>query len=136
MLKNKAETIRRLFITDDEADFRLIVRRVAERAGWETIDCADGAQLMNQLTPETVSGTVFLDLNMPEMDGIEVLRRLAVCKPGVSVILSTGAHPSVAAAAQLTSEELGLNVVGVLSKPMSVSQIGEMLTRAEAARAA
>lgn len=67
---------------------------------------------------------------MPEMNGIEVLSSLAGCRPGINVILSTGAHPSVAEAARLTSEGLGLNVVGVLSKPMSVNQIGEMLTRA------
>ena len=69
----------RVLIVDDSPAMRAFVRRVIELSGFELSDCfeaGDGAEALELLKNEWVDA-ILTDINMPGMDGEELLRRLA-----------------------------------------------------------
>jgi len=79
----------KVLVVDDEPTILEIVGRYMERAGFETSSAADGFEAL-QLAEEHHPDLVVLDLMLPGIDGIEVMRRLRE-RPGkpVAVILLT-----------------------------------------------
>jgi two-component system, chemotaxis family, chemotaxis protein CheY len=68
----------RVLIVDDSPAMRTFVRRVMEVSGFDLADCleaSNGLQALEILKSEWVDA-ILSDINMPEMDGEELLRRL------------------------------------------------------------
>ena len=64
-----------ILVVDDDPGLRRTVRASLERAGLQTIAAADGAQALMAARREAPE-LVVLDIGLPEMDGLEVCRRL------------------------------------------------------------
>lgn len=65
-----------ILVVDDSADARRVLSRLLSRiAGYETATAASGREAL-ALIEEQRPDLVLLDISMPEMDGLEVLRRL------------------------------------------------------------
>jgi DNA-binding response OmpR family regulator len=77
----------RVLVVDDEASIRDIVRRYLEADGFEVTEAADGEGALAGAA-RTRPDLVVLDLMMPGLDGLEVLRRLRA-ESDVYVILLT-----------------------------------------------
>ena len=68
----------RVLIVDDSPAMRTLVRRVMEVSGFDLASCleaSNGLQALEVLQSEWVDA-ILSDINMPEMDGEELLRRL------------------------------------------------------------
>jgi len=68
----------RILIVDDSPAMRTFVRRVVEISGFDLANCleaSNGTQALEILNTEWIDA-VLSDINMPEMDGEELLRRL------------------------------------------------------------
>lgn len=65
----------RLLLVEDEPSLRESVARKLHRAGYETDDCGDGETALEMLAVERYD-LVLLDLNLPRVDGMTVLRTL------------------------------------------------------------
>ena len=65
----------RLLVVDDLADNRDLLRRQFERNGFEVEEAADGQAALD-LLDQVKCNLVLLDINMPDLDGVEVLRRI------------------------------------------------------------
>ena len=77
-----------VFVVDDDADTRQLLMAWLESASLVVEGFADGAALLTRL--ETASpGAICLDVRMPEMDGIEVLRRLKASGNKSPVVMLT-----------------------------------------------
>jgi CheY-like chemotaxis protein len=69
-------SVRRLvLIADDDEDILALVRATIERSGHEVMAVADGAAALSAVA-ERRPDLAVLDIAMPELDGLEVLRRL------------------------------------------------------------
>jgi CheY-like chemotaxis protein len=66
---------RLVLVADDEEDILLLVSTIIERAGHEVVSVRDGAQALAAISDRRPD-LVVLDISMPEVDGLEVLRRL------------------------------------------------------------
>ncbi|TAH37403.1 MAG: response regulator [Planctomycetota bacterium] len=110
--------LRRILIADDEADVRNTLRRILERAGYEVIETEDGRQALRALELRAPDLLV-IDLAMPGMDGIQVLRELRLRRIQVPVIAYSGAPASDVT---LDSARL-LGAVAVLGKPFEPAQL-------------
>ena len=78
----------RLVLVEDDADIATPLRRALEREGYEVVVCVDGATgLAACLDP--VTAIVVLDINLPDIDGIEVCERLRQERPTLPVIFLT-----------------------------------------------
>jgi EAL domain-containing protein (putative c-di-GMP-specific phosphodiesterase class I)/CheY-like chemotaxis protein len=77
---------------------------------------------------ESDTSVILLDLVMPEMDGIEILRLLGERNCRARVILMSGINIRVIETAKKLAESLGLTVIGHLQKPFPIGQLQEMLS--------
>ncbi len=89
----------RVLIVDDEARMAEVIAAALRRAGHACETCASGEAALAALD-ERGADVVVTDWKMPEMDGLELLRRLRARRPALPVILVTahGTVPSAVAA--------------------------------------
>jgi len=86
-----SETKKKILVVDDEESIHLLYREELEEEGYEVISAMTGEEGL-KLFQEEKPDLVILDINMPGMDGIEVLRQMKQMQPDVPVILSS-AYP-------------------------------------------
>jgi len=86
-----SEDKKKILVVDDEESIHLLYKEEFEEEGYEVYSAIDGEEALkkfDKLKPDLV----ILDINMPGMDGIEVLRQMKQERPSVPVILSS-AYP-------------------------------------------
>jgi DNA-binding NtrC family response regulator len=123
------EAVNVLFV-DDEEDF---VRTMAERMRLRNVgaDVALSGEAALESLAHDLPDVVVLDLKMPGLDGMEVLRRMRDRYPSVEVIILTG-HGS----SRDEAEALRIGAFAYLQKPVELSELVENLWKAgRAARA-
>ncbi len=74
------------------------------------------------------SDVIFLDIKMPKMDGIEILRQLSKKNCQAKLILISGFDSQVLHSTSMLANEIGLNVVAKIAKPANPQQIRKILT--------
>ena len=119
---------RRLLILDDDLAVARLIGMVAERLGFE-VRCVEEPQAFFDALSSMQPSHVAIDLIMPGMDGVEVMRQLALAGCDAAVILTSGMGKTVLESARSTASERGLNVVGVLPKPFQFVTLRDMLQR-------
>jgi two-component system, OmpR family, response regulator ResD len=77
-----------VLVVDDEATIVDVVCRYLQRAGYDAVGARDGREAL-RLAASRRPDLVVLDLMLPGLDGLEVMRRLHVKLPQVAVILLT-----------------------------------------------
>jgi DNA-binding NarL/FixJ family response regulator len=81
----------RLFLCDDNAEYRKLARLVLERSGHEIVGEAGDGQGAIDTAAGTAPEVVLLDLNMPRVNGIEALPELRRRLPEAKIlVLTTG----------------------------------------------
>ena len=112
----------RLAIVDDNAEFRHIVRAVAERLGWAVSEFGTGRSFIASLA-DALPDRVVLDIVMPDMDGIETVGLMARAALRCPVVLISGREPLYARAAKQLGQAQGLEIDGVLQKPVGLERL-------------
>lgn len=117
-----------LLVIDDEPDFAGFIVDVAAGLGQKALVTHDATDLslIDDFKPDCIS----LDLNMPEIDGIETIRHLAERAFPGSLILISGFNERVLQAASTLAQAHGLEVCGLLSKPAKVEDLEKLLSKA------
>jgi PAS domain S-box-containing protein len=117
----------RILVVDDDNDFGEFVSSTANAMGFQCTTTNDANRFLQVLAPDTT--LVLLDLMMPGMDGVELLRLLGErkCKAGIVLVSAIGKR-TLEAAEQL-ARVLGLSIVGHLQKPFTVGQLQQVLRR-------
>ncbi len=115
----------KLYILDDDEQYATLLSEVASNIGWDVITEHNPVSfLQNKIEKE---GVLVLDLNMPEMDGIEVIRALAEKQLKLLLILVSGFDARVLHSAQQLAEAHQFKVLASLTKPMSIQEFAETL---------
>ena len=83
--------IAKVLLVGDNADIRSVLRRMLECAGDEVLEAADGLETLTRLS-ETVDRLV-TDINMPNMDGVELILKVKKRNPDIAIIAMSGAGP-------------------------------------------
>ena len=116
----------RILVLDDERQVGMILCAMAERMGMDA-RATTTAQQFFDLESQWHPTHIIVDLNMPETDGIDVMRCLADRHCPSSIIIVSGAESRVIEAAQRASVERGLSVAGILRKPFSRMDLKALL---------
>lgn len=119
----------RLLILDDDPMVGKVLARVAERIGFEVSLTARPAEFFTQVVQWQPSH-VAIDLSMPEMDGVQVLDRLAELRCTARIVITSGAAMSAMVAALDHARALGLATAGALPKPFSIPLLRSLLDEA------
>jgi DNA-binding NtrC family response regulator len=106
-----------LLVVDDEEQFLATTKKLLDKRGVETITSTNGFDALQMLEERRID-VVLLDVKMPGLDGVEVLRRIKQKYPLIEVIMLTG-HASVESAV----EGLKLGAFDYLMKPSTIADI-------------
>jgi len=118
-----------MLVVDDDPDARQLVIKLLERLGHADVTAAEnGVEALAALdAADTQPDAMFVDLEMPEMGGVELLRHLADREYPGKVILISGADEDTLAVAEGMANYRGVNVVGYITKPASSAVLSEIL---------
>jgi len=83
-----AERKSRVLVVDDEEEIRNILSRILEKEGFEVITASDGEQAMQKLCFDTPDA-VLLDVRMPGLSGMDVLKKIKAIDGNLPVVLVT-----------------------------------------------
>jgi DNA-binding response OmpR family regulator len=116
----------RLLVIDDEPALADFVAQVAGECGFSPILTADDQQFRDAVRRERPE-MVALDLGMPGMDGVELLRFLAEEDSRAPVLIISGFDRRVLESAFRLGEALGLHMIGPLEKPVRFQELERIL---------
>ena len=119
-----------LLLVDDEERFLETTKRLLEKRGVEALTATDALDALTILDAQRVD-VVVLDVKMPGLDGVQVLRKIKQEQPLVEVIMLTG-HASVESAIA----GLKLGAFDYLMKPCDISALLEKVNQAYAKKQA
>ena len=114
---------KKVLIVDDEKNIRLTLSRALESEAVATDAAINGEEAL-EMIGQTPYDLILLDLKMPGMDGMEVLRRLAKDRPDLRVAIIT-AHGAVGSAV----EAMKLGAVDFLEKPFTPTEIRDLVSK-------
>jgi DNA-binding NtrC family response regulator len=112
-----------VLIVDDEKNIRLTLTGALEAMELDTDTAVNGEEALAKLA-EKPFGLILLDLRMPGMDGMEVLRRVRQTRPDIKVIIIT-AYGTVESAV----EAMKLGAVDFIQKPFAPKEIRALVKK-------
>ncbi len=119
-----------LVVEDDAIQRRMASAAVRALSGADVIEAEDGREALERL--DACSGDLPLalcDVNMSGMDGIELLRRLGERRRVGAVIVMSAMDRTLLGSVERMARESGLNVLGVLDKPVTREKLAPLLAR-------
>lgn len=117
----------RLLVIDDEPALAEFVAAVADECGFDPI-LAGNSKAFHHAVRSHRPDMVALDLGMPEMDGVELLRFLAQEDSRAPVLIISGFDRRVLESAFRLGEALGLSMLGPLEKPIRFRDLERVFT--------
>jgi DNA-binding NtrC family response regulator len=116
----------KVLLVDDEKEFvDLLGERMVNR-GMEVSSTTSAADAL-KIAEEQTFDAIVLDLMMPEMDGLEVLKNLKAKRPELQVILLTG-HGTI----EKGVEAMRLGAMDFVEKPADLDALTEKIKKAQA----
>jgi EAL domain-containing protein (putative c-di-GMP-specific phosphodiesterase class I)/ActR/RegA family two-component response regulator len=117
-----------LLVLDDES----IIREFVEHSAVENGYVVTSAEHPGNISATELSGfdVIVLDLQMPNVDGIEVLRKLGCSGWGGKLVLMSGMDERTLDAARNVAVQHGIEVLGILPKPFHSDDLDDLLHRA------
>jgi EAL domain-containing protein (putative c-di-GMP-specific phosphodiesterase class I) len=116
-----------ILVIDDEAGMGDLVSAAAQALGFQCTVTTDSITFMENLTSETT--LVMLDLMIPGLDGIELLRLLGKRKSRAGIVLLSGVGKCTIESAARYAQVLGLTIIGHLQKPFRLEELEEVLRK-------
>ncbi len=113
----------KILVIDDEQGIRNLLDTLLRRKGYDVVLAESGRQGLELFRRERPD-VIVLDLKMPEMDGLTVLRQIQNLDPGKPVIILTGAGT-----AEAEQQVRALGVTEYVEKEFSLHLLGDSLKR-------
>ncbi|MEX2616173.1 MAG: EAL domain-containing response regulator [Alphaproteobacteria bacterium] len=120
--------VTRILVIDDDIGVCELISDVASRLGYTTRHRQTPDSLRADLD-EFDPSVLVLDLDLPQVDGVQLLQLLGERKATQHILLISGLDSRTLATASRIGQDRGLNMAGVLQKPFSVGTLGAMLER-------
>lgn len=111
-----------ILIIEDEPQNRALLREFVSSQGYDVLTAKDGYEAIRAIQKQDFN-LVFLDLRLPGLHGIEILKKLKEVHPGIPVIIVSGFPDDIL---RLQSKADWPDMV--ISKPFQLSQIREALS--------
>jgi two-component system response regulator AtoC len=113
----------RILVVDDDETFRRVLSSELSRRGFDVVTVASGAGAVEKATHGPTPDVILLDLRLPDMDGIEIIRELSRREVLAGVVVLTG-HGTIDTAV----EAVHLGAADYLEKPCPMEKV-EMVVR-------
>ncbi|TYS37516.1 response regulator [Bacillus swezeyi] len=109
----------KILIVDDQYGIRVLLNEVFNKEGYKTFQAANGIQALD-IVKKQHPDLVLLDMKIPGMDGIEILKRMKVIDEEIRVIIMT-AYGEL----DMIQESKELGALTHFAKPFDIDEIRE-----------
>ncbi|MBB5324024.1 two-component system response regulator (stage 0 sporulation protein F) [Anoxybacillus tepidamans] len=113
----------KLLIVDDQYGIRILLNEVFQREGYTTFQAANGLQAL-EIVQKHQPNLVLLDMKIPGMDGIEILKRIKEMSQQVKVIIMT-AYGEL----DMIQETKELGAIMHFAKPFDIDELREAVKK-------
>ncbi len=113
-----------ILVIDDEPSVADALKVILSDSGYQVAIAATGREALEQLGKRRLDLAI-IDVRLPDMSGLDVLRHLRRIHPNTPVIIITAHYTP-----ELAAESLSLGASGVLAKPFSPSDLLTMIETA------
>lgn len=119
-----------LVVEDNEFQRRWLVTMLANLGASSILEAGDGLAALALLQdPQRGIDICFIDLNIPGMDGMELIRHMAGSANPASVILASALDPALVFSVESMSQAYGVNMLGTITKPATPEELQEVIAR-------
>lgn len=126
-----SRTCMKILIVDDHAFQRKALSSMVDQVGsHKIIEASDGNEAISQMV-QGLPDIIICDLIMPNVDGLALLRWLAEQKFTGGIIVSSASNASILRSADHLVNFLGLNLLAVIPKPCSTTQLKHFFSKYE-----
>lgn len=115
--------MKRLLIVDDQQGIRLLLNEVLKKEGYATYLAANGIEALS-FAEEHELDCVLLDMKIPGMNGVEILKRLKEKWPGLPVFMMT-AYGEL----DIVQEALNLGAIRYFTKPFDIFEVRDEVNK-------
>lgn len=119
---------RKILIVDDGKDMAELIADIVQMNRFDPLVAFGAKEGLARLDGDTVIGA-FVDMFMPDMDGIEFIRSVTEADASIPIVLMSGHDATFMRYAKEIGENLNVNVVGMLTKPFTISEVSEMIEK-------
>lgn len=114
---------------EDNPDLRFLMREtLADLGATDVFEAVDGREALNIIRAQNhLVDIIISDLNMPGMDGMELMRHLSEAKTPASIILTSALASSLLASVETMTRSYGLAILGVIEKPISPAKLEALI---------
>lgn len=117
-----------LVVEDHDFQRRMLVRLLADLGVAAVAEAADGQDALERLRAGSVRADIVLtDLDMPRMDGIELIRHVAEQHLAQAVVIASGLEPALLHSVEQMARAYGLQVLGNVEKPLGRERLANLL---------
>ncbi len=114
-------TRRKVLIVDDEYLIRYAMQKLVEDEGYSAFTAGCGDEALRQFS-EQKPDIVILDIHLPDINGLVLLKTIKEISPSVSVIMATGC-PDV----HTSEEAMKMGALDYIAKPVSIDTLKTLM---------
>lgn len=115
-----------MVVEDHEFQRRTMLQILANLGTGRLLEAADGETALMLLAADPRPDIVVCDLDMPGMDGVELLRHVAERSIDTAIVIASGLGDDVLRSAETTARAYGLQVLGAMAKPLTARRLLEI----------
>jgi len=123
--RTSSDITRQILVVDDEATIRSGITQVLERQGMQVAAAATGQEALEILAARPL-GIVLLDIKLPDLDGVEILKHIRLEHPDTEVIMITG-YPTIQGAVECIRH----GAMDYLVKPFRLDDLEVLIAAAQ-----
>jgi EAL domain-containing protein (putative c-di-GMP-specific phosphodiesterase class I) len=118
-----------IYIIDDEPQTVQLLTDYVELTGYHARSYIDAVKFFEETDAAAEGSLIILDLNMPKMDGIEVMRQMVATGKSYPLILVSGYDSGVLHSAEQLAKAYSLDIIATLAKPFTFSHFKSIIEK-------
>ncbi|WP_100405750.1 response regulator [Bacillus solitudinis] len=115
--------MQKILVVDDQYGIRVLLSEILQKDGYQIFQAANGVQALN-IVEKDKPDLVLLDMKIPGMDGLEILKRIKEKHAEIDVIMMT-AYGEL----NLINEAMQLGAITHFAKPFDIDDIREVIKK-------
>ena len=128
-MEASAKTFAKVLVIDDDPVLRAMVEEYFMRRGaTEVLQAGDGMEALELVQQQAAAiDLIVSDLNMPKLDGVELMTRLKDARFDGPIIIVSGTYDVVITMAQELASKNNLTIAGTIYKPFTPGKLDEII---------
>src|SRR5690606_16456641 len=124
-----AKSLLQIMVVDDDVFLLKLMQRMLSLQGYSSTTCFESGVQALAAMEANAPELIFLDLNMPDMDGIEFVRHLVQRSFGGSLIFVSGEDARMLQSVEKLVKAHGISIPGTLQKPVVPEALAALLAQ-------